>query len=376
MKARMNLALVCSVVLSAAPSEAELTQLGQTIAADFAAGRDGLSSRMDVSALIDRALSGISTPEDIREGLLKGATSGFAKSWAALAAEIAEGGSLVYKRNVVLAGAPAIQMRIAHKAGDLDFIEFVVVKTPKGELRIVDFYDFAIGSLRSEEARSVLVAQLAELEKGPVDRLFSKPDPLARNAAAVRTMSTATGQNQFAEVKAAWDALPKDAQDHPWFLKRFVMAAANGDDALYQQAMTRFLTLYARDPAAQMMGIDFHYLRKEWNACLKSIAAVEQRAGPDATIDVLRGSVMLEAGRPREARSAFQAATLKEPTRRDAHLILFSLALKDRNWAELRKVMDDGEKAAGIKFRPQAEELREFVASKDGKEWLKAHEPH
>ena len=43
-------------MLSATPSDAELTQFGQAIAADFAAGRDGLSARTDVGAIIDRAL--------------------------------------------------------------------------------------------------------------------------------------------------------------------------------------------------------------------------------------------------------------------------------------------------------------------------------
>jgi hypothetical protein len=70
------------------------------------------------------------------------------------------GGSAVYRRNVPLEGAPAVQMRVLRQSGAMNFFELLVAKDATDALRINDFYDLSMGSLRSAEAGLALQSTL------------------------------------------------------------------------------------------------------------------------------------------------------------------------------------------------------------------------
>ncbi len=371
----MTLALVLSLTLCAAPTDAELTRFGQAIAFDFMAGQDGASSRMDLEALVDRSLSGVTLPDGFRKGFIKGLKQGFDQSWRALATEVSNGGTVAYRRNVTLEGQPAVQLRVLYKSGAFNFVEFMVAKGATGELRIVDFYDLANGSLRSADMRMLALPVLGDLQLNVVERLLGKEQTMYKHLPALTRINNAMNAGKWEDVRTVWTGLPKDIQDHRLFLKPYIAALSTLDDAAYQKMMAHYLGLYPDDAAAQVMGIDFYYLRKKWPQCRTAIVAVEKRAGSDAWFDMLRGSVALGEDKPAEVRKSLALALEKEPTLKDPYFMLIDLALGEKKWAEVSKWMLAAGDKLGVEFDVKAKGFEAFAASKEGKAYARRGTP-
>jgi hypothetical protein len=369
------LALSLSLLTSAnaPPSDAELTELGKSLAADFMAGKDPVTSRVDGNLLLDRALNGTKVPDDFRRGFVKGLGQGFRSSFGALATEMGNGGSVRWTRNVKLDGGVGVQLRVLYKGGAFNFVEFLVVRDGAGTLRIADFYDLANGTFRSEDVRLLALPVLAELKLDTLDRILGKEQPMLKHIDTLQKINDLSIKGDWEGVRTVWTGLPKDIQEHRLFIKPYISALSNIDEAAYAKAMARYLTLYPDDAAAQVMGIDFYFLRKKWPDCTRAIAAVEKRAGPDAWFDYLRGAVHLEDKKPAEAKVALEAAVKREPTLPEPYYSLIDLGLLEKKWADTAKWMSACEKATGVSFDAHAKGFEEFLASKEGKAWDKAH---
>ncbi|MFT3712857.1 MAG: hypothetical protein QM817_34830 [Archangium sp.] len=369
------LALSLSLISSAAapPTDAELTEFGKALAADFMGGKDPVTSKVDGNLLLDRALNGTKVPDDFRRGFVKGLAQGFRQSFGALAAETGNGGSVRWMRNVKIDGQSGVQLRVLYKGGAFNFVEFLVVKDGVGTLRIADFYDLANGSFRSEDVRLLALPVLADLKLDSLDRMLGKEQSLLKHIDSLQKINDASIKSDWEGVRTVWTGLPKEVQEHRLFIKPYISALSSIDEAAYAKAMARYLTLYPDDAAAQVMGIDFYFLRKRWPDCLKAIAAVEKRAGADAWFDYLRGAVLTEDKKLGEAKTSLEAAVKREPSLPEPYYSLIDLALLEKKFADAAKWMGACEKATGVSFDAHAQGFEEFLASKEGKAWDKAH---
>lgn len=370
----MTLALALSLaVVAAAPSDQELQDFGKGLAADFMAGKDPVTNKVDGHALLDRALNGTKVPPEFRTGFVKGLTQGFRQSWGALASELAQGGSMRWTRNVTIEGAPGVQLRVLYKGGAFNFVEFLVAKDASGQLVITDFYDLASGTFRSADVRMLALPVLADLKLDTLDRMLGKESAMLKHVDTLKKINDASLKADWEGVRTIWAGLPKDIQEHRLFIKPYISALSNVDDKEYAKAMAKYLALYPDDAAAQVMGIDFYFLRKNWPECLKAIAAVEKRAGADAWFDYLRGNVLVEDKKPTEGKAALADAVKREPTLAEPYFSLIDVSLVERKFAETAKWMGACEKATGVSFDAHAKGFEDFLASKEGKAWDKAH---
>lgn len=370
----MTLALALSLaVVAAAPTDQELQDFGKALAADFTAGKDPVTNKVDGHALLDRALNGTKVPPEFRTGFVKGLTQGFRQSWGALASELAQGGSIRWTRNVTIDGAPGVQLRVLYKGGAFNFVEFLVAKDASGQLVITDFYDLGSGSFRSADVRMLALPVLADLKLDTLDRMLGKESAMLKHVDTLKKINDASLKADWDGVRTIWNGLPKEIQEHRLFIKPYISALSNLDDKEYAKAMAKYLALYPDDGAAQVMGIDFHFLRKNWPECLKAIAAVEKRAGADAWFDYLRGNVLVEDQKPTEGKAALADAVKREPTLSEPYFSLIDISLAEKKFADTAKWMSACEKATGVSFDAHAKGFEEFLASKEGKAWDKAH---
>lgn len=369
----MSLALALSLAaFAAAPSDQELTDFGKLLASEITVGKDPISSRVDGDALLDRALNGAKVPPEFRKGFMKGLRESFPRTWGALVAEVAQGGSIRWTRNVSIEGHRGVQLRVLFKDGAFNFVEFLVNKNGDS-LTIIDLYDLSSGTLRSTDLRMLLVPLLADLKLDALDRLLGKEQVVLKHADTLKKLNEANTKGEWEKVRSLWQALPKELQDHRLFIRQYISALSSLDEKEYVRAMARYLALYPDDAAAQVMGIDFHFLRKKWPECLRAIAAVEKRAGPDAWFDYLRGNVMLEDRKLPEAKAALAEAVKREPSLGKPYYLLIDISLHEKRFADTTKWMTACEKATGVTFDTQVEGFEEFLASKEGKAWVKAH---
>ena len=370
----MLLSLTLALALAAAPTDAELETFGKAIAADLSAGRDGVSPRTDFDALVDRALRGIDTPADFREGFIKGLKQGSSQSWKALASGAAGKATITFKRVTTTAGLPSVSLRVLFDAGAFDFSEFLVEKHD-GTLVIVDIFGLADGALRSETMRLLAIPAMKNLQLSALEKVMGRESKLAAHAGDLLQMNQALNQSDYATAIATWGALPLEVREHRLFMKPYITALSQSDaqSAEYEKAMGRYLQLYPEDAAAQVMGIDFYFLRKRWPQCLGSISAVEARAGKDAWFDVLRGSVALQKGDLKGAKKQMEAAIAQEPTLKTPYLNRIDIARNEKNWKDMTKVMNQAEQHVGLVFDVGAPGFEGYAASAEGKAYAKAH---
>lgn len=370
-------ALLAVTIAAAPPADSELTDFGKAIAADLSAGKDGISSRVDFGRLVDRALVGITAPEGFRGGFIKGLKQGFASSWGAVAKEASTGSSITWRRNVKTDGLPAVQLRMLYKSGAFDFVELLVERSDDGVLKIIDLYDLADGSLRTADMRMLAIPVIGDLKAGTVEKLLGSESKLSQHVSALRTMNEAVNKGDFASVRTTWKALPVEVREHRLFFKPYISALSELDDPDYEKAMGRYLALYPDDPAAQVMGIDFYFLRKRWPQCNAAIDAVEKRVGDDGWFDVLRGSAAIQQGKAKlpEMKKFMARAIEKDPTLKEPYMNLIDAGLTEKKWADVSKWMLLAEKNLGLTFNVGVQGFEGFAASKEGKAYAKTHPP-
>ncbi|MFZ5444037.1 MAG: tetratricopeptide repeat protein [Myxococcota bacterium] len=360
------------VSLCAAPTPAELEKFGRDLAADLSAGKDTLSRQTDYETLVARALRDLDTKADWRKGLTQGFKQGFAASWEAVARTIADGGSVTFKKVITLDGEQGVQLRVLFKEGAFNFLELPVRKDASGALKIIDVWELTAGTSRSEDLRLLAVPVLGDIEKGVLDRLLGKDSAISKHVGDLRKMNEAIRDGRPKEAATIYAALPKEVQEHRLFLRAHVSAVMD-DDAAYEKAMGRYLALYPGDTAAQVMGIDYYFLRKNWPKCLAAIAEVEKRTGPDAWFEFLRASAAMTQKDWPVARKHLEAAVAREPTLANPYYTLIDVTMAQKKFGDTAKWLDATEKAVGVQFdiAPGTAGFEDFVASKEGKAWLK-----
>lgn len=364
---------LCLLSSAALPTDAELTAFGRAIAADLSGGKDGVTPRIDFEAMVDRVLSGVEPPAGFRDGFVKGLAQGSQQSWTALATGATGHSSITFKRVTKTDGLPAVELRVLFDAGSFDFVEFLVARRPDGELAIVDIFGIADGALRTESMRMLAIPAMKNLQLSQLERLLGKESKVARHLDDLLKMNQAMNAADYAKVVTVWASLPKEVGEHRLFFKPYIAALSQVKSPDYEASMARFVELYPKDAAAQVMGIDFFFLRGLWAQCLKSITAVEARAGRDAWFDVLRGTVALKQQNVAGAKKSLEAAMTLEPTLKLPWLTRIDLALSEKKWAEVTRYMAGAEKHLGVAFDVSAKGFEGYAASPEGRAWLAAH---
>jgi tetratricopeptide (TPR) repeat protein len=370
----MILAPAVALLLAAAPiSQPELTALGNRIAADYAAGRDGLTQLLDVDGLLDRTLAGVPAPEDFLRGFRNGAKKTTIPMGANLLKEAKAGGTIAFRSLGRNGGEDVIRLRLLSSGGAFNYFELFTARGGGGALRVVDVYDLADGGTLSATIRRLALLALAEAKQGLLDRLGGKEQVFLKSAATIKKMSRARVEGRHAEVLSIYETLPREIQEEPVFMRQVVYASMELDQDKYRRAMERYIRRHPDDPAANVMAIDACFLRKDWAGANKAIDGVERHVGTDdGWLALLRGSVAKTAGDLAGARRHFEEATRREPALTQAHANLLDLALKAGDWAAAARALSGLEQAGQpIADLRKVEGFEGFVASKEGKAFLK-----
>jgi hypothetical protein len=361
--------LFLALAAAPAPTDAELTAFGKAIAADFAAGRDGITPRFDVEAFMDRVAPANVMTATQRASFAKGVMNSMSKNWPRLAAESASGTQVLHRRNVMLDGLPAVQLRMTSRSQGFNFFELAVARNAKGELRIVDFFDLFVGSIRSADSR-VLVATLLKSQQDVLGKLLGRDAALSKDLATLKKMSEAGKPNEAVQL---WQSLPERSRQTRAAMNVYLGALNQLEDrAAYEQANLRFLELFPDDPAAAMRALEIALGRGDVAGTLKASASLEQRVGEDATFDLLRANVTATGGQGAAALKHVEHALQLEADSKDAWELRIQLGLQQQRWADVAKWLTAAERQAGLSLDLTTPEFAGFVNSKEGRAWVKA----
>src|SRR5690606_15533313 len=102
-------------------------------------------------------------------------------------------------------------------------------------------------------------------------------------------------------------------QDKTVLIIRVQAASMVNDEELYLAALEDYRRAFPNDPSAQVVSIDYHFMKRQFEEALKAVHALEREAGPDAHLNVMRASIHTELEQWEAARKEIATALKREP---------------------------------------------------------------
>lgn len=322
---------------------------------------------LDFDALLATVTEGVEVEESFFAAFSKGIRSSF--NFAEQVVAGLETGDGTYTFLKLLPDERAL-FRLAGDTG-LNYHELFLRRGADGSVSIVDVYVYASGERVTETMRRPYLAAAASVNRGILARLLEKESAYVEALPRIQEMIQLAQQDPAAALKVC-ESLPESVRTQPEILLVRSQIAAQVSDEAYLAALEDFSKHQPDSPALDLMLIDFHILRQEFDQALKRIDAVDERVGGDAYLDVLRGNVLWQAGRLDAAKKAANSAR-----ERDARLeyevlwLLLDLALEQKDHAATLELMVALEEDYGVEWMDLSdiETYAAFVASPEYQQW-------
>jgi predicted negative regulator of RcsB-dependent stress response len=365
--------LVSAALLATAPARAEdaYGAYARGVERAFAEGRND-ALQLDLDALSERVTTGIPAKEQIRNGFVTGMKrSGVNQTLGKqLADSVKEGGSVKLLRVRDEKGGGRALFRVLGGSG-VNYLDLHLEKGAGGKVKVVDGYVFISGETLSQSVRRFYLMAVAEADLSILDRLAGKEQEFLKNVPAMKEMQKAQGEKRYGDVIAAYEKLPPNLKKERMFLlPRFAAAAAMNDEKQYARAIDDFEKALPGDPALDLVSIDGHVLRKEWDKAIQRIDSLDSRVH-DPFLEFLRGSMLLQKGDTAGAKARFGAAIQGDPTLQQPYFAAMEVAMKEKDWTSTADLLTAVERDAGVKLAnlEQVDEFSGFVKSKAYKAW-------
>jgi tetratricopeptide (TPR) repeat protein len=331
MSAFMRQTLLCAWVLSFAVSAfAEVSTPAQQRAAAEQFGQDitqalnqrdrkALGSLIDFNELMSRAadVQGLSGQQ--KDAYVRSASrAGLDTLLGSLLHSIeATNGAAKFMR-VTEGKPPRSLVRIDMGDSGFSYLEFKV-ETRAGRTRTPDWFQIATGDLVSVTIGGIN-QMFVNSSPGFLERMLGggKVDSLTTaNFARIGELHRA---GKYAEALPLFRKIPEPMASSRTILTLWVSTAtlANAPDE-QDRVLARMAKLFANDPAAAFMLIDYYYKKKDLKPLLATIDLVERRVGVDGVTQLMRSNAYQLAGDLGSALKYADEAIRVEPDRLDGY---------------------------------------------------------
>jgi tetratricopeptide (TPR) repeat protein len=368
------------VVASRAPeaSPAECRKFADEFLQAVESGKlNKVNEKFNWPALLDRATAGIDAQPilqtQFKESGARQAVDAERGFSAKLLETIKDGGKLKFLRVHDVDHARRMLFRLVSKAAKLGYLDFVLGKNARDQLRIVDVDAAQDGQLLSATIREAYLQQLAgEQPKlgaslAGDDRAFFEAAPQLNLIAAFRR----TGS--FRRAMEIFEQLPRDVQSRKTFQRLHAAIAEGLGDKEYAAALDAFRAHFPDDPSQNLLSADDYLRTKQFDKAAGCIHRLDQHVD-DPYLDVLLARLYLQAGEPRLARDAADAAIRRAPRDLESYEVRLSVSLEAKKFEDTARLLH----FIGTRFGAQFHDLKklpayaEFVKSPEYTEWLKA----
>lgn len=267
----------------------------------------------------------------------------------------------------------------ANAAGGVSYIDLVPRFNDDEELKFVDAYTFATGEKLSKSLERVLLPQIAEATKIPIEKLLTKPDPLVKHIDQFISLSQAIQRDDFAGVIDQFNSLPSELQDNKTILLMYLgaagklMAAAESDqaEAAYRDGVERFQKQFGDDPAFLLLGIDYYFYREDFEGATEAIDKLDKAVGGDPFLDFFRASVLLVQEKYKEALPLAEKARDNNPELEEPYWGIVNIHLSLGNFAQVAEGLDQLAEKFYYEFELASDPIyADFLASPEGQKWV------
>ncbi len=363
------LALLPALAAAATPAE----QVGRRVANAFNAhDPQPLVELLDIEALNRTIVADMGLTPAQAQSFERGLRNGMRQNWEA-------GMRLFAKRKGVAKYV---------RAGDLDDRSYALVRIEYGDddagfdylelylspgQRLYDWYTHSRGSLASTSVRVLAAAMLKNdsiLASVFGIRGFGQDD-----IANVRQFTAQFRAGDYAAAHRTLELFPASyRKTRDWAMLR--ANTAGYDDRVYRAALEHLARHFGNDKPVQFMLIDHYFLREEFDAAVKAIAAFEGTiGGEDGATNYMKCSCLIAWKRYDDAVKACRRGIELEPDFKSAYWGLVSAGLTSGNAGLALAGLSAYEKAFDMRFDPdklaQLADYRELARTPEFAAWAK-----
>lgn len=279
-------------------------------AVDAAVSAHGsLRSLLDGDVFVDRALGDLQLPIRMTRPAVDGVAEKLQHSLKEL---LKEGGSYRCLDNRIVNGERRVKFRLLQAGGGFNYHDYVVVKRA-GSIRAVDVHLLLMAEPMSLSVRRAVLPFAIDANKALLARLSPAENEYYHNLATIEKVAGKQGDPRGA--LAAYRQLPDDLKRDRNLLTMRLRAASLlvDDDAEYLSAMDDYRRAFPDESSTEIVSIDYFLKKQRYAEALDAITALEESAGPDPHLNVLRATALMHLSLPELARAEIKTALEREP---------------------------------------------------------------
>jgi hypothetical protein len=284
-------------------SDAEARQFADALAQAAATGNNSVFSRLlNYRSIIDRAISDVDVPQQIKSQFTQGALTGGTQVSAQVIQAVKAGGSYQPVNYRTEDGRRKVLFRLTGEAG-LNYHLFDLIKV-NGETRVGDMFIALTGENMSATLRRVFIPLAQTANRSLLDRLMGKEKTIVQHWDTIEKLRRGFQSGQYQVGMMNYHKLPPELQQMKFvLLLRIQAAAADPLSNQYASALGAFRSAHPNSVAANFMAIDYFVLKQQYAESLAAVEKLDEFAQNDPYLNILRGSVTLLNGDPNKAKS-------------------------------------------------------------------------
>ncbi len=335
---------------------AKCHEFAKEVERSFALG-DGefLSQSVNVEMCWDRVAYGMKVSDRDKLDFINKLPAGFGITHRY--GEIAEqGGSFRFLRIRWDDGRPRALFRLDVPEEGFTYFDFLLGDRAGAEVVVYDVFLYSIGELFSTTTRRVMAKSQGNILKELVGRGTVKA------YVAIDSLKWLTKEEDYEGVIAYSDNLPPSLRKDRLVQTLRVGAAMNLPPVQYEHVIAEFQELFSGDPSANLMLIGQYELLGKYDSALAAIDRLDAAVEGDPYLNESRASILTKARRFDEARRAIAVLSNLDPTSSDPTMMLFDVALAEKNYNEVVRLMDVLTAEWGMEWSIESLESKEMFA--------------
>jgi hypothetical protein len=303
--------------------------------------RDGraLDNAIDFDALAMRCLARLVRDEQFKAGFVRGMRKdGLGGSIAPSLGRI--GSYRMVRLHKSKDGQPCVLFRLVAERTGLNYHDLMLGRDARGEVRIVDVYNYLQGQAISRTMRFIIAAGVAGGDESMREFIAAKPD-----------LDKVLKAQVHGDYRGAWEAygrLPEALKMERSVLLARVEIAGKLDESTYARALGDFNRAYPADPSVDFVTLDSLLSRHRTQEALAAVDRIDKQVGGDGYLDLIRAHANFDAGRRAQGKRDLERFLAFGPSMKEGYLVGVDAALKARDWGEVVRLIKMSRGKAGL----------------------------
>jgi hypothetical protein len=319
---------------------------------------DSFAKALDMDALLEKALSGITATDKTKQGFREGFDNGFTNSFARSFSVIK---SYKLLRLTNTNGECHALYRVLVQGGGMNYHDLFLKSKNGGPVRIVDFYIALTGEPVSVTVRRVALPIMADRDKTFLQHLFGDEQDLIKYQAEWTQVITLCQNKKYSEALSVYEELPLSLQQEKFLLVQRLKAAQAIGDTEYQKALDFWRRCYPKDVSLPLVMIDAYTIRKQYDKALDSVDQLDKIIGGDPYLKVQRAYLFKVLNQPDKAVKMAEAAIAEEPSLAQAYDCLLAVSLSQKDYKKTAQYLTAAEQALHINLSRAVDELDDYA---------------